>query len=179
MFTSFYQSQYGPMRLRGTRSGVISLELLKDTEREIASAKSTDHAHTAPLKKVRRFLDSYFAGCPVKIPLKWLVPQPLNTFDTLVLRKLQGLPFGELTTYSKLAVRCGYPRAGRAVGNALAKNRLPVLIPCHRVIRSDSKIGGFRAGARWKEKLLRHEGHIVEKRNVASNLVSLLRTQDK
>ncbi|MBW6458062.1 MAG: MGMT family protein [FCB group bacterium] len=67
------------------------------------------------------------------------------------------IPFGASRTYTELASDIGIPGAARAVGNALSKNRIPILIPCHRVIRSDGHLGGYAGGIKIKEKLLQIE----------------------
>ncbi|MGA2915230.1 MAG: MGMT family protein [Sedimentisphaerales bacterium] len=66
---------------------------------------------------------------------------------------------GKTMTYSQLAKKAGFPKAARAVGNILAKNPLPLIVPCHRVIRADGKIGNFSApgGSKIKRKMLEHE----------------------
>lgn len=68
------------------------------------------------------------------------------------------IPRGKVTTYKELARALGRPRAYRVVANALAKNPTPIKIPCHRVVRSDGKIGGYRLGDRRKAELLADEG---------------------
>jgi methylated-DNA-[protein]-cysteine S-methyltransferase len=69
------------------------------------------------------------------------------------------IPRGRVMTYKEVAQKIGYPRAYRAVGNILNKNTNPQ-IPCHRVIRSDGRMGGYRKGSQIKEKLLNKEGFI-------------------
>ena len=83
----------------------------------------------------------------------------LTTFQHKVLKEVMKIPYGTVTTYVNLAQKIGCPYGFRAVGNALAKNPFPLLVPCHRIIRNDGKIGGFSAGGgkKLKEKLLRME----------------------
>jgi O-6-methylguanine DNA methyltransferase len=71
------------------------------------------------------------------------------------------IPFGETVSYAELARRIGKPRAVRAVAQACGKNPLPIVIPCHRVIRSDGTIGGYSGGIRWKQRLLRFERELL------------------
>jgi len=68
------------------------------------------------------------------------------------------IPKGKVTTYKEVARALGCPKAYRAVGNALARNPHPLKIPCHRVVKSDGKIGGYRLGSRRKARLLVNEG---------------------
>ncbi|NQU05275.1 MAG: methylated-DNA--[protein]-cysteine S-methyltransferase [Calditrichaeota bacterium] len=75
-----------------------------------------------------------------------------------VWKSLVEVPFGETISYGELAKRAGSPRAARAVGAAMARNPIPILVPCHRVITSSGKLGGFGGGLDMKRWLLRHEG---------------------
>ena len=87
------------------------------------------------------------------------MPQVLLTdFENKVLEELKKVPCGRITTYKDLARKIGYPRAARAVGNALNKNPFAPRIPCHRVIKSDGTIGGYARGRNEKVKLLKKEG---------------------
>jgi O-6-methylguanine DNA methyltransferase len=83
---------------------------------------------------------------------------PLTPFERKVLLATAAIPPGSTSTYAALAAQVGSPRAVRAVGNALARNPLPWLIPCHRVLRSDGGIGGYRFGSSLKQALLEQEG---------------------
>lgn len=82
----------------------------------------------------------------------------LLEFQSLVLKFVSMIPRGKVTTYKELARALGRPRAYRAVGNALSKNPRQLEIPCHRVVRSDGKIGKYRFGGERKAKLLIEEG---------------------
>ncbi len=72
----------------------------------------------------------------------------------------QTIPFGETRSYGWMARKIGNPDAARAVGRALGANPWPLLIPCHRIIRTDGTIGGFSSGLKWKRYLLKLEKHI-------------------
>jgi methylated-DNA-[protein]-cysteine S-methyltransferase len=107
-----------------------------------------------------RQLEAYFSGeratwDPAEVPLEHL---GLGTFEQAVYRALMSIPSGETVSYGELAEIAGYPRAARAVGNAMACNPIPVVVPCHRVIRSDGTMGRYGNDPRWKERLLAHEG---------------------
>ena len=84
-------------------------------------------------------------------------------FQASVLELVSKVPKGRVTTYKELARALGRPRAYRAVANTLAKNPSLIKIPCHRVVRSDGEVGGYKLGKRRKAKLLVQEG--VEIRN--------------
>lgn len=79
-------------------------------------------------------------------------------FQRHVLERLARVAFGQLTTYGELAKGVGKPGAARAVGVAMAKNPLPILVPCHRVVASDGSLGGFSGGLDVKRRLHQHEG---------------------
>lgn len=79
-------------------------------------------------------------------------------FQKRVLLMEQKIPRGLVSTYGRLAKKLGNPRAARAVGTALARNPFPLIIPCHRAIRSDGSLGGYAGGLAMKKKLLEFEG---------------------
>jgi O-6-methylguanine DNA methyltransferase len=98
-------------------------------------------------------LKRYFTGEPVR----FRVPLDLSTgtaFQRKVWRVLQQIPYGQTRSYAWVARQIGSPRATRAVGIACGANPVPILVPCHRVVRSDGSLGGFSAGVGWKARLL-------------------------
>jgi methylated-DNA-[protein]-cysteine S-methyltransferase len=107
---------------------------------------------------IRSELREYFAGqrreFTVALDLSAAPP-----FHRRALEALMDVPFGQVTTYHDLALRLGAPRASRAVGQAMARNPIPIVVPCHRVLRGDGGLGGFGGGLWMKEYLLRLEGH--------------------
>lgn len=82
-------------------------------------------------------------------------------FEKEVLKVVSQIPFGQRRSYMWVAKKVGRPKAVRAVGQALRRNPLPIIIPCHRVIRSDGKIGGYRWGKVAKKRLLDYESSLV------------------
>jgi len=90
----------------------------------------------------------------------------MSEFRDRVLKLVTMVPKGKVTTYKELARAVGRPRAYRAVANALARNPFPIKIPCHRVVRSNGEIGGYRLGPRRKVKLLVKEGVEVRSRTI-------------
>jgi methylated-DNA-[protein]-cysteine S-methyltransferase len=111
----------------------------------------------ARLDPVRRELDEYFAGrrTEFETPIDW---SHLGGFTRKVLRATARIGFGETSTYAGVASRAGSPRAMRAAGNALGANPMPVIVPCHRVVRTGGALGGYTGGIERKEYLLRLEG---------------------
>ena len=81
-------------------------------------------------------------------------------FFVKVMEALMKVPYGKSVSYEDLAKRIGQPNAQRAVGNAVGKNRLLIVLPCHRIIRKDQSIGGFSAPIELKKRLLNHEQSI-------------------
>jgi methylated-DNA-[protein]-cysteine S-methyltransferase len=103
------------------------------------------------LKKAVAELKAYLAGKRRKfsIPFK----QSGTPFQQAVWKALLKVPYGRVLSYGDLAREAGYPRAARAVGSAMNRNRLPLIVPCHRVVASNG-IGGFGCGLGWKKRLL-------------------------
>ncbi|EFK10557.1 6-O-methylguanine DNA methyltransferase, DNA binding domain protein [delta proteobacterium NaphS2] len=79
-------------------------------------------------------------------------------FQQRVLRAEHGIPRGSVSTYKIIAIYLGNPGGARAVGNALANNPFPLIVPCHRAIRSDRHLGGYQGGFEMKQALLTKEG---------------------
>jgi O-6-methylguanine DNA methyltransferase len=111
-------------------------------------------------KAIQEQIAAYFEGAYVNFnPDIFVMLDGFSRFCTSVLTACRNVSFGQTITYGELAKKLSRPLAARAVGNALAKNPLPLIIPCHRVIRSDGSLGGFsgRGGLSLKRKLLLHE----------------------
>jgi len=111
----------------------------------------------AQLDDVRRELDQYFDGKrrEFELPLDW---QLSRGFRAEVLRKLIEVPYGETASYAEMAAQAGRPRAYRAAGSACGSNPIPIVVPCHRVLRSGGALGGYGGGLDVKRYLLRLEG---------------------
>jgi methylated-DNA-[protein]-cysteine S-methyltransferase len=106
---------------------------------------------------VRRELDEYFEGRRQAFDLP-LDLRALPPFTVEVLRELARVPYGQTTTYGELAARVGRPRAARAVGTVMHRNRIPIVLPCHRVVGSTGNLVGYAGGLDKKLSLLRLEG---------------------
>lgn len=87
----------------------------------------------------------------------------MSDFQTRVLDLVSKIPKGKVTTYKEIAQALNNPRAQRAVGNVLARNPRPLKIPCHRVVKSDGKVGGYKFGCGQKMKSLVQEGIKVQR----------------
>lgn len=106
---------------------------------------------------VRRQLDEYFAGSrrAFDTPLDWRL---IGGFAERVLRATARIPFGQVSTYRRIAADAGSPNAYRAAGNALGLNPIPIVVPCHRVLPSSGGLGGYAGGPDRKRFLLELEG---------------------
>ncbi|GMT46853.1 MAG: hypothetical protein IEMM0007_0419 [bacterium] len=110
-------------------------------------------ARKSPLPEyIRDQMMKYFEGKLRKFDIPFIVPG--TDFEKRVWLTLKEIPYGQTRTYKWLAEGLGSPRAVRAVGQALGKNPLPIILPCHRVIQSDGKLGGYSSGIGIKRRLL-------------------------
>jgi methylated-DNA-[protein]-cysteine S-methyltransferase len=111
------------------------------------------------LPQLQQKITAYFKGTCVDFSNVRLYLSHITPFARQVLLTCRKVTYGHTTTYSRLAQMAGSPHAARAVGNILAKNPLPLIIPCHRIIRADGSPGGFTApqGKKLKQKLINLE----------------------
>jgi methylated-DNA-[protein]-cysteine S-methyltransferase len=109
------------------------------------------------LDPVHRQLNEYFAGRRrnFDVPLDWTLA---NGFTHRVLQVAARIPYGAVRTYHEVATDAGNPKASRAAGNALGANPLPIIVPCHRVVRTGGGLGGYTTGVHKKAFLLALEG---------------------
>lgn len=127
---------------------IVSLMMNCEGTESTPHSRITDYAFSQ--------LDEYLSGKrrAFDVPLK-----PKGTdFQRHVWEVLQGIPYGQTITYKGLAELCGNPEAARAIGGAMRANPIPVFIPCHRVITSNGKLGGYSCGLNVKRRLLELEG---------------------
>jgi methylated-DNA-[protein]-cysteine S-methyltransferase len=118
------------------------------------SEKSTDPG----IGKVCEGIREFFAGLDIVFSLDSISLDLCSSFQQAVLRVEHEIPRGTVSTYQRIAARLGMPSAARAVGRALATNPFPIIIPCHRAIRSDRTVGGYQGGTAMKQRLLEMEG---------------------
>ena len=109
----------------------------------------TKHDFSGEADRIR----AYFRGERVKFKCE-IDAAGSSAFDRRVWAAAREIEYGQVETYGWIAARIGQPRAARAAGQALGRNPIPVIVPCHRVIRSDGHVGGFGAGLEWKIRLL-------------------------
>lgn len=125
-------------------------------EHGVSSVALTDGVEFESVEKdLFDALDEHLHGRPSALAIDLKGVRPLAQ---LTLAKLLEIPYGEVRSYAWVAKEIGRPTAVRAVANAVAGNPVPILIPCHRVVRTDGQIGKFRLGAEIKRQLLEFEG---------------------
>jgi len=115
-----------------------------------------DESGPAPVELARMVIAS-LNGVQTQPPWDILSREGITALQQAVYVQTAAIPYGTVATYREIAERIGRPRACRFVGSALAKNPFPILIPCHRVIRSDNKLGGFGGGLALKRRLIDFE----------------------
>jgi methylated-DNA-[protein]-cysteine S-methyltransferase len=115
---------------------------------------------SAPLDLARRELEEYFNGRrrSFELSLDWTL---VGAFGRRVLRVTSKIPYGGVLSYGEVAADAGSPRGSRAAGNALGSNPIPIVIPCHRVLRSGGALGGYGGGVQRKRWLLELEGALA------------------
>ncbi len=131
----------------------------KDYRSRLASQAEKVCRDGDALQRVRVELEAYFQGQLTQ----FTVPIDLRSvtdFTRRVLLATRSIPFGQLRTYGDIASVIRSPLAGRAVGGALGRNPIPIIVPCHRVIAHSGRLGGFTGGLTIKRALLAIEGHM-------------------
>ena len=159
-------SPLGPLMVAATPEGLVRVsytefrgedEVLEELARRVSPRVLEAPARLDP---VRRELDEYFEGRrhDFDVPIDWSY---LAGFTREVLRATARIGFGQVSSYAGVAAEAGSPRAVRAAGNALGANPMPVVVPCHRVLRTGGSLGGYTGGLEKKEFLLRLEGALL------------------
>jgi methylated-DNA-[protein]-cysteine S-methyltransferase len=161
----YLDTPVGTLLIAGDASAILQITFPSRGKAVKAEAGWVE-SERGPVAEAMRQLREYFAGKRTGFDLP-LAPLG-TTFQHSVWRQLQGIPYGETISYGELARRVGNPKASRAVGSANGKNPLPIVIPCHRVIAGDGKLGGFGGGLPTKQTLLALEqGSSIRNRAVA------------
>jgi methylated-DNA-[protein]-cysteine S-methyltransferase len=155
-------SPFGPLLLAATSRGLVRVNLPtydpEETLEELA-ARISPRVLEAParLDEVRRELDLYFEGklTEFNLPIDW---QLTDGFRKKVQRAIARIPYGQTRSYTEMARSAGNERAVRAAGTACGSNPIPIVVPCHRVLRTGGGLGGYGGGLPMKEALLQLEG---------------------
>ncbi len=150
LYTSFYHSPVGVLRIKCDAIHLTALEFVED------EYQNTKDFEASPIRdNCRKQLDEYFKGSlqQFTIPLQ----QQGTDFQNRVWNKLCDIPYSDTITYLELAKRLGDPKCIRAAGTANGKNNIAIIVPCHRVIGSNNKLVGYAGGLWRKQWLLEHE----------------------
>lgn len=157
------KTRWGYVGIAATRFGITRVILpMSSRERVRALISSAPHDESEEAKglvrKAAQALRNYFNGLYDE-NLERLPVDLRGVSDAYrrALLKVRDVPLGETITYGKLASLIGLRNGARAVGQAMARNPVPIFIPCHRVVRADGKVGGFSFGVKMKRKLLKYE----------------------
>jgi methylated-DNA-[protein]-cysteine S-methyltransferase len=153
-------SPIGPLGVASTRRGLVRIAYRPAEElAEELAVKLSPRVLRSPerLDEARRELDEYFEGRrqEFELPIDWSLT---HGFFRRVLRQTAKIGYGSVATYAEMAKQAGKPRAVRAAGNAVGSNPIPIVVPCHRVLRTGGALGGYGGGIERKEYLLRLEG---------------------
>lgn len=160
-------SPFGPLLLARTKRGLVRVGLPNQDPDELLAdlaERVSPRVLEAPaeLDEVRRELDLYFDGKLDRFDLRldWRLS---SGFRQRVLRAIDRIPYGQTRSYTEMARRAGNERAVRAAGTACGSNPIPLVVPCHRVLRTGGALGGYGGGLPMKRALLELEGVLDEK----------------
>jgi methylated-DNA-[protein]-cysteine S-methyltransferase len=163
-------SPFGPLLLAKTGRGLVRVGLPNQDADELLvdlADRVSPRVLEAPgeLDEVRRELDLYFAGKLDRfdLPLDWRLS---GGFRQRVLRAIDRIPYGQTRSYTEMARKAGNERAVRAAGSACGSNPIPLVVPCHRVLRTGGALGGYGGGLPMKQALLELEGVLDEKSRI-------------
>ena len=155
-------SPFGTLHAATTKRGLVRIAFPEESvesvlERLAQSLSPRIVQAPVSLDLLKRELEEYFAGRRHEfgIPLDWSLTGP---FGRRVLEMTAAIPYGGHLSYAEVAAEAGSPRGARAAGNALGSNPIPIVIPCHRVLRSGGVLGGYGGGPDRKRWLLELEG---------------------
>jgi methylated-DNA-[protein]-cysteine S-methyltransferase len=151
-------SPFGTLLLAATKRGLVRIAFPEENADSVLERLATRISPrileaSAPLEEARRELDEYFEGDRREFeqPIDWTLVGP---FGRRVLGVTAKIPYGSALSYAEVATGAGSPRGSRAAGNALGSNPIPIVVPCHRVLRSGGGLGGYAGGLNRKRYLL-------------------------
>lgn len=149
---------FGSLLVAATEAGLVRVAFARESRDEVLQEladRVSPRVLEAParLDPVRRQLDEYFSGRRevFDTPIDWRLS---HGFLLRAREAALAIPYGEVRTYAQLAAAAGNPLAVRAAGNAMARNPIPIVVPCHRVLRTGGGLGGYGGGLDVKRRLL-------------------------
>jgi len=162
-YTSF-ETVFGILGLIRNKKGLLKIYLpneklsINKLQQEYLTQRLIED--NSKFKNEHNQLNEYFNGYRTIFELD--IDLKVSHFYKKVLMEVSKVPYGITSTYSDIAKKLNNPKASRAVGSANARNHLPIVIPCHRIINKSGKLGGYRGGLPMKEKLLKFESNNLD-----------------
>jgi len=163
LYYTTFSTSVGWIGVLGSAAGLVRVSLPQSSEREahlwlgdLEGAAMIPRRFEGIIERFRAYFEGEMADFTDELDLSGATP-----FQREVWWATRLIPYGETRSYAWVAAETGRPKAARAVGQALGRNPLPVIIPCHRVLASDGGIGGFSGGIEVKRLLLSLEGAVI------------------
>ena len=161
LFFAAFETSLGWFGLSATKKGISQISLPRPSEEETLVAlnlcstavRTSVEFLGSSISRIQNYCRGQYVTFDEALDLS-----VGSTFEQQVWYKCRTIPYGQTRSYGWLAAQLGRPKAARAVGNALGKNPVPIIIPCHRVIAANNRIGGFSGGIELKKRLLDTEG---------------------
>ena len=165
MIITSCRTGFGWVGIAASEVGLVELILPQATEAETLRQLQERYGPGAPddgrLATLKSSLQAYFRGEEVSFD-EWALDDRAGTpFRRKVWAITRAIPRGQTRTYGELALAAGSPRAARAVGQSMARNPWPIIVPCHRVVGSNGRLTGFGGGLEMKRRLLDMEGAMI------------------
>ena len=152
-------SPVGTLFVAATTAGICQISFNPEGKDEAIAQRFGVRVLRTPLDDARRELDEYFAGSRRVFDLD--IDLRVAPFHAEVLHELARIPYGHLGTYGELAARIGRPKAARAIGTAMNRNPIPIILPCHRIVGANGSLTGYAGGLEVKRALLELEGALL------------------
>jgi methylated-DNA-[protein]-cysteine S-methyltransferase len=150
VYYQYMKSPVGKLLVAGDEKGLHLINFPRNGKPSLPESEWKENPK--PLQEVLRQIEAYFAGKLKAFSLD--ICLNVTPFQKKVLTALRRVPYGQTISYGELAKKIGNPKASRAVGQANARNPIPIVIPCHRVIGCSGKLTGFGGGIEVKQALL-------------------------
>jgi O-6-methylguanine DNA methyltransferase len=154
---AIFESSLGNILVVSKNGRLIELDIRDDDKYRIGKSISAVYPDgiesPESFHKVRSLLDRYLKGERTEFDVDIDISR-LPAFTGKVLEAVRNISYGDVRSYGWISKQVGYSNAGRAVGQAVGRNPIPIVIPCHRVIQSDGSLGGFSMGLHIKKRLL-------------------------
>ena len=149
---AYYKSDIGYLEITGTEKGISGVVFIEEKPAYVRPIHPC-------LQECYDQLDEYFHGSRRNFDLDLVIEG--TDFQLKVWMALLKVPYGTTVSYGDIAVAIGSPKAVRAVGGANGRNCIAVIVPCHRIIRNDGRLGGYGSGTWRKDWLLKHESNVI------------------